>query len=1383
LSISQLVEFSLIRVFRRCSILGLIVTAGCAGQTSSPWRFWDSTDDLQEAYTSSTALSPDGGLWIKHGDVRRMEFFDGYSVKHYPDPGSYGKIECAPDGTLWLWSGAALKRLVNSPAAPAGPDSTWTVFPVDEVTKYGPVRNVSAAAWEITSAKVPSWRALISVVALDRGHALIMLPDRVLEFDADRSSSHPVVILSQTGLSRFLTLRAAGDGQIWLTGTGGVGRLSRGAQEHVWLWTALPRPPLPWVDFTEPFEGRGTEFFVTGAAPSHAKAALDFDGHGWKEIYTSDAATMRVWGGTEGSVWVQDGNRLVELAGGEKKVTDKTGTLSGVLLGITSQSPGQFWVGSGQGLALHTIPLWSTPPGVPRFDDLVNSISEDRSGNLWFLSAHNLIRYDNSAWAVFPLPKGLTSWDVFTEGPAVLPDGRLVILTNSGWQIFDPDRRTFEALKHPGKRTLRLFVQGADGKLIAETYPPGSSVGMTLESFDGHEFRPYLGPERLPDDLRTLGVRPNGELWAGTTRSFGVYRNSDAPGSGSRFIQQGPSDGYQDPGAYYIYQDPSGSLIVGGQDGIYQLEGTRWRSLLTGLDRVRNIIRARDGSLWVSSSTGIHRYRNGNWVTNGLEEGLPSTVAYKVFEDSRGRIWAGTTRGLSLFNPVADTDPPVAILADDQNAREAPPGGKIRFQFSGEDRWKLTPPDRLLFSWRVDSADWTPFAAASAAPYDKLPAGPHRFEVRAMDRNGNISLRAASHAFTVLLPWYAARGFLGLAVAAACLIIFLLTLAFRSYRHRGDLIDKLNRTNKLEHDRKSILEKIARREPLPLILQRIAGSMVENAPGSACAIILRQNTLPHVFSQPALPEPFLERLDLTAKADPLTNWCSEIEAACRDYSPGLCHTVPLRYGDTEVLGVVVLFPSQTGLSDEASTGSWRGLPETFASIAVAAIENASLYERLAHQARHDVLTGLPNRLSFDDRLRSAVAEASESGQTLSVLYLDLDRFKQINDSLGHRVGDLFLTQVALRLSDALNGEAALARIGGDEFTVLLEKDVNRPSVERVASAMLASLRLPIQIEGHDLFASASIGASFFPADAVTPVVLQKHADIAMYRAKAKGRNCVEFFSAEMASVTDAAVGIEQILRRALEDRHFELHYQPQFTRAGALTGFEALLRLDDPGRGPISPVEFIPIAEESGLIVPIGNWVLREACGQLRRWLDEGLPPIRMAVNVSALEIMGESFADNVAAVLAGERIDPCLLELELTESAIIRNPVESASQLQKLRALGIRLAIDDFGTGYSSFANLQSLPVDTLKIDRSFLLGTASSTDSAQLMRTIVDLGHNLGLLVVAEGVETEAQVAIVRESRCDVVQGYRFGRPQPALLARAFLTAEPAEMPVGVV
>jgi diguanylate cyclase (GGDEF)-like protein len=1344
--------------------LGLVLAAVCSGQSSTPWRFWGTTDGFTESYTSSLAAVQGGGIWVKHGNTRGVELLDGYSVRKYEDPGGYGRIERAPDGTVWVWINNVLKRLTGT---------HWHSFTVEAVTRYGAMRLASDENWEITSSRQPYYRATLSMVPLSGSRVLIMLPDRVLEFDADRLTSRPVIVAAQTGLTRFLTMRAARDGSVWLTGSGGLGRLIRGGQqagsETEWEWKAMPRPPSQWIDFTEPFEGAGVGLFVTGTDRSNAKAALGFYGAGWRELFRSEAAILRVWPGADDAVWIQDGNRLMEIAGGRRTVAEKTGALSGLVMGVRAPEPGRFWVADAQGLALYSRQLWETPKGTPPTDDVVSSISEDPQGNLWFLAGHQLIRYDNSCWETYPLPKGDSAWAIFTEGLRVLPDGELLILTSdSHWLIFDPVRHAFRRQAHPEGRVLRLFEPGKGGKLIVETYPPGSSSGVKFDTFDGHSFQPAPEFSAIPDDLRYLRIASDGSIWTGGTGFFNVFR-----GGKKRLI--GAADGYEDSGAYYVFEDANGKILTGGQDGLYEQQGERWHAIRKGLDRVRNILRARDGTLWVASGTGIHRYRDGVWITNGVDEGLPSSVAYKVFEDSRGRIWAGTTRGLSLFHPDADREPPIVVMAEDQNPKEAPPGGKIRFQFSGRDRWKQTLPERLLFSWRIDGQPWGPFDAVTSASYAELAAGDHRFEVRAMDRNGNVSATPATHAFSVLLPWYATRGFLLLAAGAGSIIVLLLTLAVLSYWKRGDLIRKLNRANKLERDRQAILESIARREPLPRILQRIADCLAANCPGTCCAVILNSEMVRGVFARPALPETLGEHFEAMtsrkARIGPdAGTWLRTIKRSAQGYFGGPCHVAALRSGDEAVLGAIAVF------SEGAAADPGRLLPETFAGIAVAAIENAGLYEKLAHQAQHDVLTGLPNRLSFDNRLRDAAARAELCGGKICVLYLDLDRFKQINDSLGHRVGDLFLTQVARRLSLALvsvepSGRAALSRIGGDEFTVLLECCGNKREVRGVAEAMLGSLRTPIAVEGHELFASASIGASFYPDDAVTPTALQKHADIAMYRAKARGRNCMEFFSKEMGSITDAAMGVEQILRRALENQAFELHYQPQFRLDGELVGFEALLRLTDPERGTISPAEFIPIAEETGLIVPIGGRVLREACRQLRKWMDEGLPATRMSINVSALEIMGQSFADDVAIALEEEGIEPVLLEMELTESAIVRNPEESVRQMQKLRALGVRLALDDFGTGYSSFANLQNLPLDTLKIDRSLLGGAAVTGNAAQLMTSIIDLGHSLGLTVVAEGVETEDQVAMLRGIRCDMVQGYLYGRPQPAAQARDVL------------
>jgi diguanylate cyclase (GGDEF)-like protein len=1322
------------------------MVSACYGQTNSPWRFWDVADGLDESYTNGMAPGPNGEIWVKHGAVGHMDRTNGYSARSFPDPGGIGKIESAPDGTLWLWTNNQLKRFDGS---------SWTSYNVDAVTALGVLRTNSFETWVFTSRSSNFWQSNLILIPLDRNRVLIMLPDRILEFDAAKSKTRLALSVAQTSLKRFGGFRATAGGAIYLSGRGGAGRIHADAA-GIWYWDALATPPSPYVDFEEPIASPGGGLLLTGITLQGSTAALSFDGHRWRALYKGTTRGLRAWPGASGTVWVQDGDHVMELTGGGRRPADRHGALSGILLSIMPESPGRFWVTSSQGIAHYMTPLWQTPPEAPLLDDVVNAIAEDRSGKLWFLAAHELVCFDNTAWSSYPLPKGMTAWAT-VPGLGVLADGSLAIrTTGQDLLVFNPVRHAFHVVKHPQGRRLRLFLAQPDGTLLVETFAPGSHLDGAIEVFDGRTFRPFLKPPSpwSESELRTLQVGPSGEIWAGGMDFFGVLR-------GSRFHVHGAKTGFGDPAGYAVHVDRAGQVTAGGRDGLYRLEGDRWRLIQAGLDRVRSIITTREGVLWVASGTGVHRYKNGVLISNGEEEGLPSSVAYMVFEDSRGRVWAGTTRGVSLFNPEADTEAPKPILTENQNQHEAPPGGRIRIVFSGVDRWKFTLPSRLLFSYRLDMGAWTAFAPGRSASYDKLPAGPHRFEVRAMDRGGNISAASAVHRFSVLLPWYATTGFRWSAAACGSLIALLLTLAWLSYSHRGRLIRALHRKGQLERDSQTILRMIAGREPLPLILQRIA-VFASGGAGATCIVFRDNRGALDCFPAPAMPEELQAPIQRMAAGQ----WWEDLVSMTGNPSAGTCLAVAVRSGGGERLGAIALF--RTNPDTVAGAGTWL---ETFGDLAAAAIENARLYERLEYQARHDALTGLPNRLYFEDRLQASVSTAKASGDRLAVLYIDLDRFKQINDTMGHRVGDLFLKLVAARLSGVMKTGQTLCRIGGDEFTVLVDRAADKPALEALAADMLAVLRIPIALEGQKLSAGASIGIAVFPEHGETPSTLQKHADSAMYRAKAAGRNRVEFFSAELLSSTAAAMNIEQMLHRALDEDLFELHYQPQFTLTGEVAGMEALLRMRDAKGDLISPADFIPLAEETGLIVPIGAWVLHEACRQLREWLDEGLQCSKIAINVSALQIARPSFADEVAAVLVEMRIDPRLLELELTESAIMGNLVESKRQMEKLRALGVGIAVDDFGTGYSSLSYLQNLPIDVLKIDRSFVQAITGHGGGLPMVQAILALARNLGLTVVAEGVETESQLTALRDSRCDFLQGFLFCRPQPAAEVRAYL------------
>ncbi|HZO86479.1 MAG TPA: EAL domain-containing protein [Verrucomicrobiae bacterium] len=424
-----------------------------------------------------------------------------------------------------------------------------------------------------------------------------------------------------------------------------------------------------------------------------------------------------------------------------------------------------------------------------------------------------------------------------------------------------------------------------------------------------------------------------------------------------------------------------------------------------------------------------------------------------------------------------------------------------------------------------------------------------------------------------------------------------------------------------------------------------------------------------------------------------------------------------------------------------------------------AIHQRQLSDQLAYQAKHDALTGLPNRLYMQERLDHAIAETKDQG-TLAVAFIDLDRFKPINDTLGHGVGDHVLQHIANRLRNCLQPGDTLARMGGDEFTAILTSNDPNQALKTVRK-LLAAVRAPCRVGEHELFVTASIGLSFYPRHGDNSAALLRNADSAMYTAKHRGKNDVHCYDAEEMPSAMRRLSLENDLRRALERNELKVLYQPQVELSGKLAGLEVLLVWDHHELGRISPAEFIPIAEETGTILTIGSWVLREACRQVADWKRAGLQPVPVAVNVSALQFAQTNFVPTVAGALAFSGVPSELLTLELTESLVMRGVHESISVMRQIRDLGVHMAIDDFGTGYSSLSYVRELPVNTLKIDGSFLEEMGQPGSSLALIRTITQLGHTFGLSVTAEGVETIEHLQIIQQAGCDHAQGILFGGP----------------------
>ncbi|TVY11047.1 EAL domain-containing protein [Paenibacillus cremeus] len=418
---------------------------------------------------------------------------------------------------------------------------------------------------------------------------------------------------------------------------------------------------------------------------------------------------------------------------------------------------------------------------------------------------------------------------------------------------------------------------------------------------------------------------------------------------------------------------------------------------------------------------------------------------------------------------------------------------------------------------------------------------------------------------------------------------------------------------------------------------------------------------------------------------------------------------------------------------------------------------------IEYHAYHDYLTGLPNRRSFITSLQDRL-ESNDGSSRFAVIFVDLDRFKFVNDTFGHSVGDLLLKAVAERISEEIAGHGTVSRTGGDEF-ILEILHQTREDVAQVAQNILTKLSKPFICEGNELFVTPSLGISLFPEHGKAAETLVNNADIAMYRAKEQGRNNYQFFAYEMNEVISKRVKLEKRLRTALDNNEILLHYQPQIDlRTGRITGNEALVRWNQPEMGLISPMEFIPIAEETGMIVPIGEWVLRRACEQNVTWQKQGHYPMKVSVNLSARQFLQKNFIENVQLILKETGLDPTLLELEITESIAMHNEEYVIAKLNALRSLGIRIAIDDFGTGYSSLSYIKKLPINTLKIDKSFLFDIKNDSDNEEITSTIIAMAQSMKLQVIAEGVETKEQLKFLQQRKCDEAQGYLFSKPLAA-------------------
>jgi diguanylate cyclase (GGDEF)-like protein len=584
-----------------------------------------------------------------------------------------------------------------------------------------------------------------------------------------------------------------------------------------------------------------------------------------------------------------------------------------------------------------------------------------------------------------------------------------------------------------------------------------------------------------------------------------------------------------------------------------------------------------------------------------------------------------------------------------------------------------------------------------------------------------------------------------------------------------------DRLQSLEKNRNRVLEMVAENESIATILDEVVRLVEAQCPSALCSLLLLKDEMLTWVAAPGFPaeglrlfKPYRVLRDTAglavAEVARGTVFWDDVRScpfwADRAHLAGQlgiesCRSTPILSAEGMLLGMLALHYKAGHPRD----GSDAELLQAASRLAARALEQRGFTERLEFQARHDSLTGLPNRSYFMELLETALVDACDRSGSLAVLFIDLDRFKQINDILGHAMGDRLLKEVGQRLKRLLTEDDLAGRMGGDEFTIVLTRQPDEQAAVMASREFLNAFRAPHQIEDNELFVTASIGVALFPRHGHTVAELLRNADLAMYHAKNSGKNDVVVFRAKDHTASLERLRLENALRRALEHQEFELLYQPVVGMSGKVEGLEALLTWRHPIYGSISPKQFIPIAEETGLIIDIGSWVIQRACLEAASWHKAGHRAARISVNVSALQFERRDFLETVAAALALSQLPPDRLELELTESYIMKDLPQAAARLTQIRNLGVSIAIDDFGTGYSSLSYLNKLPVDSLKIDQSFLRSLHEPEGSLAVIQSIVRMAHSMNLSVVAEGVETRAELDLVRVLGVDKVQGHVYG------------------------
>ena len=919
-----------------------------------------------------------------------------------------------------------------------------------------------------------------------------------------------------------------------------------------------------------------------------------------------------------------------------------------------------------------------------------------------------------------------------------------------------------------GAPNVRSVWRDDDGSIWFGTERSGLFEMKQWPKLNRHFHDALLPGVRLSNNtVLALHRDRHGALWIGTLNGLNRLRPD---GRVDNFLHDASvSSSVCGNLVRHFYESVSGELWIATHSGLCRLsQPDAEQPQFETIDRSRGLqdntvyatLEDRHGLLWLSTNRGLARYNpnTGEVVVYDRHDGLQGAEfnGGAAARGSDGRLFFGGTRGFNAFQPdeiQLDQRPVPLHVTAVQTGRDPPRNlvGELRgavkldyvdrvlaVQFAALD---YLAPHRLQYRYRLQGfdRDWVNAGNQREAIYTNLDAGRYQLEITATNHDGVWTSKPLRVPIEVVPPIWAS-------VWAQLVYLLAALAALGSWAWT-----RRSRERERETSERALRDSEAR------LKWALWGS------GDALwdwdlrtGVIVRSGIdrlLGYGIGQVQPTEAW--RDSLIHPDDALT-----MPAALQRHLDGEAESFEAEYRMQGANGSWVWIHDRGRVVERDAIGKPLRMAGTMKDVT----ERKRYEDELRQLANYDTLTGLPNRTLFHERLRHALSHARRHQQRVALLFLDLDRFKQINDSLGHAAGDGLLKQVARRLSASVREDDSVSRLGGDEFTVIIEGIANLESVGVVAEKVLRAFAEPYVLSGTEVVVSPSIGISVFPDDGEDSATLLKNADLAMYHAKDQGRNNYQFYVGAMNETMRRRLSLETALRRGLDHREFSLNYQPKMDiRSGELTGLEALLRWNSAELGRIPPDEFIPLAEDTGLIVPIGDWVLQEACRQLIAWREQGLPIVPIAVNISIRQLMAGDLAERVQQILRDFSLGPEWLQLEITESLVMANAAQAIGRLNALRQLGLRLAVDDFGTGYSSLSYLKRLPIDTIKIDKAFVRDITIDPDDATITRTIIAMAHSLKLNVVAEGVETNEQLQFLRDEGCEEMQGYWLAKPLP--------------------